>query len=157
MKIALYFIGKNKEPLLKAEIDKFQKRLSSYCTMQIEEIPDVKNAKNLKPEQLKRAEEEKFLQHFKPNDMVFLLDEKGKTFNSRSFASWMEKQMSLSSGRLVLCIGGAFGFSESLKQKANGLISLSSLTLTHQMARIVLVEQIYRAFTILNKHPYHND
>lgn len=157
MKLLLLFIGKSKDAYLKQELAKFSKRTQAFCSMELVELDDVKQAKNLSPDQLKAAEAEKFNKQFKPTDAVFLLDEKGKQYSSKAFADFIEKQLRESSGRMVFCIGGAFGFDEGLKQKSRGLISLSKMTMNHQIARLVLTEQVYRAFTILNNHPYHNE
>ncbi len=157
MKISLYCIGKTQSKELNALIDEYKKRLPSFINFEIKEIPDVKNAKNITENELKKAEENALLQYISTQDTLILLDEKGKEYTSVEFSKFIDNQMNTSSKHLIFAIGGALGFSEDCKQKAQHKISLSSMTFTHQMIRLFFVEQLYRAFSILQGKPYHNE
>ena len=156
MKITLLVVGKTTNTALEAMISDYQKRLTHYVPFELRVLPELKNAKSLSFEQQKQAEGEMILKSVGPSSQVILLDEHGKEYRSVEFASWMEKQMS--SGRdLVFVVGGPYGFSQEVYGRANGLISLSQMTFSHQMVRLVFVEQIYRAMTILRGEPYHHE
>ena len=156
MKITLLVVGKTTNTALEAMISDYQKRLTHYVPFELRILPELKNAKSLSFEQQKQAEGEMILKSVAPSSQVILLDEHGKEYRSVEFASWMEKQMS--SGRdLVFVVGGPYGFSQEVYGRANGLISLSQMTFSHQMVRLVFVEQIYRAMTILRGEPYHHE
>lgn len=156
MKITLLVVGKTTNTALEAMISDYQKRLTHYVPFELRILPELKNAKSLSFEQQKQAEGEMILKSVAPSSQVILLDEHGKEYRSVEFASWMEKQMS--SGRdLVFVVGGPYGFSQEVYGRANGLISLSKMTFSHQMVRLVFVEQIYRAMTILRGEPYHHE
>ncbi len=156
MKITLLVVGKTTNTALEAMISDYQKRLTHYVPFELRVLPELKNAKSLSFEQQKQAEGEMILKSIGPSSQVILLDEHGKEYRSVEFASWMEKQMS--SGRdLVFVVGGPYGFSQEVYGRANGLISLSQMTFSHQMVRLVFVEQIYRAMTILRGEPYHHE
>lgn len=133
------------------------KRLPNYIGFEIKELSDVKNAKNLSSVQLKKAESAIILQELSEQDVVMLLDEKGREFTSKEFATLLEEKMNQSIKRLVFVVGGAYGFSEECYERANGKIALSKMTFTHQMVRLFFVEQLYRAFSILQNKPYHNE
>lgn len=120
-------------------------------------MPDIKNAKNLTPDQLKKEEAKLFLNQIESNELVILLDEKGKQFTSREFSEKIDFWLGSSVKKINFLVGGAYGFSEEIYQRANEKISLSKMTFTHQMIRLFFVEQIYRAATILQGKPYHND
>lgn len=120
-------------------------------------IPDIKNVKNLSEEQQKEKEGELILKGLQPGDYLVLLDDKGKEFTSKEFAKYMEKKMQSVPRRLVFVVGGPYGFSEAVYKAAAEKISLSRLTFSHQMIRLIFVEQIYRAMTILNNEPYHHE
>lgn len=133
----------------------YSKRLSNYIPLEIKDI-DIKAKKlNSKDTQL-QTEAVKLLAQIKPSDYVVLLDENGKTFTSESFAVWMNKKFSGISADLIFIIGGAYGFHESIKKRANEEIALSNMTFTHQMVRVIFLEQLYRALTILKNEPYHH-
>ena len=156
MKITLLVVGKTTNTALEAMISDYQRRLTHYVPFELRVLPELKNAKSLSFEQQKQAEGEMILKSIGPSSQVILLDEHGKEYRSVEFASWMEKQMS--SGRdLVFVVGGPYGFSQEVYGRANGLISLSQMTFSHQMVRLVFVEQIYRAMTILRGEPYHHE
>jgi 23S rRNA (pseudouridine1915-N3)-methyltransferase len=156
MRITLLVIGKTTDPRLQSLIEDYQKRLAHYVPFDFAVIPDIKNAKSLSEEQLKTAEGEVILARMTPSMEVILLDEHGREFRSVEYADWLQKKMG--SGRdLTLVIGGAYGFSPAVYQRANGKLSLSQMTFSHQMIRLMAIEQIYRAMTILRGEPYHHE
>lgn len=156
MTIKLFAIGKTDNKELSFLIDSYNKRLAHYIKFQFEIIPDIKNAKNLSEEQQKQKEGELILNKISNSDVLILLDENGKQFDSVNFANYLQKHMN--SGIKVLCfvIGGPYGFSEAIYNRANGKVSLSKMTFSHQMVRLFFVEQLYRGFTILRNEPYHH-
>jgi len=156
MKIQLYLTGKTVDTRLQSLIDDYQQRLKHYVPFELVVLPDLKNAKALTEEQIKVAEGEALLARLTPAMDVILLDEHGKEFRSIEFADYLQKKMS--SGRdLALVIGGPYGFSQAVYDRANGKLSLSQMTFSHQMIRIMAIEQIYRAMTILRGEPYHHE
>ncbi len=157
MKITLLVIGKTDEPYLETGIAKYLGRLEHYVPFELKIIPDIKNRKTLSEAQQKKMEGELLLSQFQSGDVVVLLDENGKTFSSRSFSKWIESQMNTGCKRLVFVIGGPYGFSQEVYEKANSKISLSEMTFSHQMVRLIFVEQLYRAFTIMKGEAYHHD
>ena len=156
MQITLLAIGKTDSKELAALIDEYQKRLGRYIKFQFLIIPDLKNSKNLSEPQQKEKEGELILAQIETSDFVVLLDEGGKQFTSISFSNYLQKKMNSGLKRLVLVIGGPYGFGEKVYARCNGKISLSSMTFSHQMVRLFAVEQLYRAFTILRNEPYHH-
>ena len=157
MKIVLLSIGKTFQKFVKEGCAEFEKRLAHYINFQAVELPDIKNKAALSPADLMEKEAEKFLSHIKPADILILLDEKGKQLSSRKLASQLNNYFISGSPTIVILIGGAFGTAPSLQQRAHLLLSLSALTFSHQMARLIATEQIYRAMTILRNEKYHND
>ena len=161
MKITLLVVGKTSDAKLQSLIEGYQQRLKHYVPFELAVIPDVKNAKSMSEEQLKKAEGNAILEFTIHNaqctkPMIFLLDEHGQEFRSIEYADWLQKKMS--SGRdLTLVIGGAYGFSKEVYDRADGKISLSKMTFSHQMIRLMAIEQIYRAMTILRGEPYHHE
>lgn len=156
MKIQLFLTGKTNDPRLQSLIDDYQQRLKHYVPFELVVLPDLKNAKALTEEQIKAAEGEAILARLTPAMDVILLDEHGREFRSIEFADYLQKKMS--SGRdLALVIGGPYGFSQAVYERANGKLSLSQMTFSHQMIRIMAIEQIYRAMTILRGEPYHHE
>jgi 23S rRNA (pseudouridine1915-N3)-methyltransferase len=156
MKIQLLITGKTNDPRLVSLIDDYRERLKHYVPFELVVLPDLKNAKALSEEQVKAAEGEAMLRFFTPSMDVVLLDEHGKEFRSVEFADWLQKKMA--SGRdLTLVIGGPYGFSKDVYARANGKLSLSRMTFSHQMIRVMAIEQIYRAMTILRGEPYHHE
>ncbi len=137
-------------------IEEYVKRLSFYIKFEIDIIPDLKNSKNLPEAQQKEKEGELILSKTQSSDHIVLLDERGKEFSSVEFSSELQKKMNSGTKTLVFVIGGPYGFSEQMYQRANAKISLSKMTFSHQMIRLFFVEQLYRAFTILNNEPYHH-
>lgn len=157
MRINLLCIGKTDDKEIAGLVKYYQNRLPKHWNFEITEISDVKNAKNLSPELLKKEEAKLFLSHTENSDIVVLLDENGKQFTSREFAGKIDNWMNSSVKKVSFFIGGAYGFSEEIYQRANEKMSLSKMTFTHQMIRLFFVEQIYRADQILQGKPYHND
>ena len=156
MNIKLLAIGKTDNKNLQTLIDDYSKRLSFYIKFELEIIPDLKNAKNLSESQQKEKEGELILSKIAPTDQLILLDENGSTFSSIGFSEYLQKKMNAGIKTLVFVIGGPYGFSEEIYKKAQGKISLSEMTFSHQMVRLFVIEQIYRGFTILKNEPYHH-
>ncbi|QIE60791.1 23S rRNA (pseudouridine(1915)-N(3))-methyltransferase RlmH [Rasiella rasia] len=156
MKITLLAIGKTDDKDLQRLIALYSKRLGHYISFTSEIILDIKNSKNLSEEQQKQLEGVEILKKVAPNEALILLDEKGKTYTSEGFATFLQKKMNSGLKNLVFVIGGPYGFSQEIYARANGKISLSSMTFSHQMVRLFFVEQLYRAFTILRNEPYHH-
>mgnify|MGYP003584356895 FL=1 len=156
MNIRLLTIGKTDNKALQTLIDDYTKRLSFYVKFDLEIIPDIKNVKNLSEAQQKEKEGELILSKITPIDQLILLDENGKTFSSVGFSDFLQKKMNTGIKTLVFVIGGPYGFSETVYQKAQGKVSLSEMTFSHQMVRLFVIEQIYRGFTILRNEPYHH-
>ena len=152
----LLTIGKTDNKALQTLIDDYTKRLSFYVKFDLEIIPDIKNVKNLSEAQQKEKEGELILSKITPTDHLILLDENGKTFSSIGFSDFLQKKMNAGTKTLVFVIGGPYGFSETVYQKAQGKVSLSEMTFSHQMVRLFVIEQIYRGFTILRNEPYHH-
>ena len=156
MNIRLLAIGKTDNKALQTLIDDYTKRLSFYVKFDLEIIPDIKNVKNLSEAQQKEKEGELILSKITPTDHLILLDENGKTFSSVGFSDFLQKKMNAGIKTLVFVIGGPYGFSDTVYQKAQSKVSLSEMTFSHQMVRLFVIEQIYRGFTILRNEPYHH-
>ncbi|WP_294207145.1 23S rRNA (pseudouridine(1915)-N(3))-methyltransferase RlmH [uncultured Chryseobacterium sp.] len=157
MQINLLCIGKTDDKEITSLISYYLKRMPKHWNFNIIEIPDVKNARNLSPDLLKKEQAKLFLSHTDKNDLMILLDEKGKQYTSREWAQKIDSWMGSSLKKIHILIGGAYGFSEDIYTRANEKISLSKMTFTHQMIRLFIVEQVYRADQILQGKPYHND
>ena len=157
MKILFLVIGKTDESYLETGIGKYIKRLEHYIPFEMKVIPDIKNRKTLTEEQQKKAEGDLILSQLNPGDDLILLDEKGKTFTSVMFSQWIEKQMNAGSKRIIFVVGGPYGFSKEVYDKCKFKISLSEMTFSHQMVRLIFIEQLYRAMNILNGGPYHHE
>ncbi|MGM5470966.1 23S rRNA (pseudouridine(1915)-N(3))-methyltransferase RlmH [Flavobacteriaceae bacterium LMO-SS05] len=156
MTIKLLAIGKTDNKELLKLIEDYQKRLGFYIKFEFEIIPDLKNAKNLTEDQQKQKEGELILGKLNTTDVLILLDENGKQMDSVSFSTYLQKHMNSGIKQLVFVIGGPYGFSEDVYTTAQGKLSLSKMTFSHQMVRLFVVEQLYRAFTILRNEPYHH-
>lgn len=156
MNIRLLAIGKTDNKSLQTLIDDYTKRLSFYVKFDLEVIPDIKNVKNLSEAQQKEKEGELILSKLSATDQLILLDENGTTFSSAGFSDYLQKKMNTGIKTLVFVIGGPYGFSEEIYKKAQGKVSLSEMTFSHQMVRLFVIEQIYRGFTILRNEPYHH-
>lgn len=156
MRITLLVIGKTDDDYLRDGIQKYLSRLIHYVNFEMKILPDVKQGKNFNADKMKAEEGKLILKALHPGDHVLLLDETGKTFSSKEFASFLENKMNQSMQHLVFIIGGPFGFSEEVYERASGNISLSRMTFSHQMVRLFFTEQLYRAFTILRGEKYHH-
>lgn len=157
MKITLLVLGKTEEKYLKDGIGKYTKRLKHYVKFEIIEIPELKNTKNLTEDQQKEKEAELIKKYISTTGHMILLDEKGEEFTSPQFSVFLSKKMLGSVQNLVFVIGGPYGFDNTIYALANGKISLSKMTFSHQMVRLFFAEQVYRAFTILKGEPYHHE
>ena len=153
----LIVIGKTKSKFLLDGENEYQKRLRHYCKFSELIIPDIKNGGKLSKKELKEKECSLILASIKSNDYVILLDDKGETLSSIEFSEFLNKKMVSSTYELVFIIGGAFGFSESVYRRANTKVSLSKMTFSHQMVRMIFKEQLYRAFSILKGEKYHHE
>ena len=156
MQIKLLAIGKTNNKQLQQLIEDYQKRLSHYIKFSLEIIPDLKKTKNLTETQLKQKEGELILNKISNTDVLILLDENGKQLNSVEFSNYLQKHMNSGIKQLVFVIGGPYGFSQEVYNKAQGKLSLSKMPFLHQMVRLFFIEQLYRGFTILKGEPYHH-
>ena len=157
MKIKLLAIGKTDNPQLIKLIDEYQNRLKHYIKFELEIIADLKNVKKISEIQQKQKEGELILSKLQKTDHLILLDEKGQHFTSIEFSKYLQKKMNMGLKRLVLVVGGPYGFSEAVYKKSIGKIALSKMTFSHQMIRLFIVEQLYRGFSILKNEPYHHE
>lgn len=156
MKIKIILIGKTEEKYLKEGCSIYLQKLTHYCPIEYIELADLKQTKNLSRKEQKIREGKLILTKLHVSDTVVLLDEKGEKYSSIDFSKCIEKYISSSIKQLVFVVGGAYGFSEEVYEKAITLLSLSPMTFSHQMIRLLFLEQLYRAFTILNNEPYHH-
>lgn len=156
MKVCLLVVGKTDEAYLQKGIEIFLKRIPHYLPFEMKIIPDIKNTKNLSEEQQKEKEGELILQQLATSDELILLDESGAEFTSTKFAQFLERKMLSGIKRMVFVIGGPFGFSGPVFSRSNSSLSLSKMTFSHQMVRLIFAEQLYRALTILKGEPYHH-
>lgn len=156
MTTTLLFVGKTTDPHIEALCQEYLKRLTHYLPVRVQVIPELRNTKAMTPEQQKQAEGELILRAVPQSAELILLDEHGREYRSIEFAQQIQKKMS--SGRdIFFAIGGPYGFSQAVYDRANSKISLSQMTFSHQMVRLFLIEQIYRAMTILRGEPYHHE
>ncbi len=156
MKITLLVVGKTTDSHLQALINDYEKRLTHYLPFTLQVIPELKNAKNLRQEQQKQAEGELILKQVDNSTMLVLLDEHGKEFRSIDFAQYLQK-LQTAGRNVTFVVGGPYGFSDEVYKRAEGKISLSQMTFSHQMIRLIFIEQLYRAMTILKGEPYHHE
>lgn len=157
MKLLLLFTGRTAGSVYPQLIMEYVQRLAHYVPTTLEELPDLKGTKSLTTEQQKEREADQVFERLQGGDVLVLLDERGKEMTSREFSLWMEQRLQTVPRRLVLLVGGPYGFSPRIYEAAQQKISLSRMTFSHQMVRLFLVEQIYRAFTIIRGEPYHHD
>ena len=157
MKITFLTVGKTTNPHLIKLQEEYQNRLKYYIPFETVVIPELKNTKNLSISEQQEKEADLILKAFEANDEVILLDEKGKQYTSMGFSEFIAKKMLASHKRIIFVVGGPYGFSERVYQRANGKISLSAMTFSHQMIRLIFTEQLYRAMTILKGEPYHHE
>ena len=157
MNIVLLTVGRTDVKWVKEGLDLYASRLVHYVPFAVNEIPELKKVSALTKQQIKEKEGELILKQLSPSDVLILLDEHGREFRSLEFADYVQRQLSSGARNLVFVIGGAYGFSEAVYSRAQGKISLSRMTFSHQMVRTVFAEQLYRAFTILRGEPYHHE
>jgi 23S rRNA (pseudouridine1915-N3)-methyltransferase len=157
MQIKLLTVGKTDHPAIQQLIEEYTGRLTHYIRFKLEVIPDLKNTKSLSELIQKEKEGDLILKKIQSSDELILLDERGKSFGSMEFSELIQKKMNSGLKQLVYVIGGPYGFSESVYQRANAKISISKMTFSHQMIRPFFIEQLYRAFTILRNEPYHHE
>lgn len=157
MKIELAVIGKTSIGYLKQGIEEYIKRLKHYVPFEIKYIDDIKNTKNTSEDQQKRTEGAKILSLLDKSDFVVLLDEHGKEYTSMQYSSYIQKRMLSGTKKVVFVIGGPYGFSQEVYDRANDKISFSKMTFNHEMIRLIFTEQLYRAYTIINHEPYHHE
>jgi len=157
MKLRLVVLGKTDKKELQDLIEEYEGRIRHYIPFETVIIPDIKKSRHSSNEEVRIQEGKVILENLKSSDIVFLFDEKGKSYSSRGFARLLQKQMSAGHKQWVLVVGGAYGFSKDVYARAQGKISLSEMTFSHQMVRLFIVEQVYRACTILKGEPYHHD
>ncbi|MCX6238981.1 MAG: 23S rRNA (pseudouridine(1915)-N(3))-methyltransferase RlmH [Bacteroidia bacterium] len=157
MKILLLTIGNTDKKYMKEGLDDYVKRLSFYMSFEMKVIPDIKNRNSLTEELQKEKEGQLILNQVSSGDFLILLDERGTEFSSIEFSKWIEKKMISGIRQIVFVIGGPYGFSNTVYQRSDFKISLSKMTFSHQMVRIIFVEQIYRAMTIIKNEPYHHE
>jgi Uncharacterized conserved protein len=157
MKIILLTVGKSTNSHLIKLQEEYQNRLKFYIPFEMSVIPELKNTKSLSMNEQKEKEADLILKQLDNSDEVVLLDEKGRQFSSVGFSEFISKKMLASHKRMVFVVGGPYGFSDRVYQRANGKVSLSSMTFSHQMIRLIFVEQLYRAMTILKGEPYHHE
>ncbi|MCB0507299.1 MAG: 23S rRNA (pseudouridine(1915)-N(3))-methyltransferase RlmH [Bacteroidetes bacterium] len=155
MKIEIWWTGKTFQDFVAKGYLEFLKRIQKFNAVDIVEFPDVKNQQQA--EIIKKLEAEKILNKLKQDDYLILLDEKGKSFTSTEFAAFIQKKENQSIKKIVFLIGGAYGFDEKIYARANDKISLSSMTFSHQLIRLIFMEQLYRVYTIIHHFPYHNE
>jgi 23S rRNA (pseudouridine1915-N3)-methyltransferase len=156
VKIKLICIGKTGAPFLIEGEKEYLKRLGHYCQLEKIEIPDLKNAKKLSEDLIKKKEGELILSKLQESDHVILLDENGANFSSLKYADYLQKKFNQGGKGIAFVIGGAYGFSDEIYTRSNDKLSLSKMTFSHQMIRMIFLEQLYRAFTILKGEPYHH-
>ena len=157
MKIVLLSIGKTNEKYLIEGISLYQKRLKHYTSFEMIEIPNIKKSQNLSKLELMKKEGELILTNIQNSDLLVLLDDKGKDYNSIRFSEKIQNWMISGKKRIVFVVGGAYGFTEEVYQRGNETLSLSKMTFSHQMVRLFFVEQLYRGYSILNNEPYHHE
>ena len=157
MEVKLVTVGRTDVAWVKEGLDLYVSRLRHYVPFSLVEIPQLKNVAAFSQEQIREREGELILRQLSPGDTVILLDEHGKEYRSVEWAEWIRKQLARGGKALVFVIGGAYGFSEAVHSRADGKVSLSRMTFSHQMVRTIFAEQLYRAFTILKGEPYHHE
>ncbi len=157
MQIELIVIGKTDSKEVAALVELYAKRVNFYCRFAVTTLPDIRNTRHLTSRQQRTAEGEALLRQFTDGDYVVLLDERGDEMRSVEFAAWLQKRLNSGMKRLVMVIGGPYGFSPEVYDRADMLLSLSAMTFPHELVRLFFVEQLYRAMTIMRGEPYHHD
>ena len=157
MNIELIVVGKTDSREVESLVEMYSKRINRYCKFAVTTIADVRNTKNMASSRQKQLEGELILRQVGEGDYLVLMDERGTQYSSMEYADWLQKRMLSGVKRLLLVIGGPYGFSQEVYDRANGKISLSRMTFSHQIVRAIFAEQLYRAFTILHNEPYHHE
>ena len=157
MKVKLLLVGKTVGDYLREGIALYRERIVHYVPFEIVEIPELKGVASLSQEQIKAREGDLILRCLRPTDEVVLLDERGRKYRSVDWARHLEQRLSHSQGDMVFVIGGSYGFSQKVYDRASSMLSLSDMTFSHQLVRLIFVEQLYRAFTIMKGEPYHHE
>ena len=157
MNIELIVVGNTDSKEVEALVEMYAKRVNRYCRFSITTLADVRNTRNMAPSRQKQLEGEAILRLVGEGDCLTLMDERGSQYTSIEFSQWLQKRMLSGVKRLVLVIGGPYGFSDEVYSRADQKISLSKMTFSHQIVRAIFAEQLYRAFTILNNEPYHHE
>ena len=157
MNIELIVVGKTDSKEVETLVEMYAKRVNRYCRFSITTLADVRNTRNMAPSRQKQLEGEAILRMVGDGDCLTLMDERGGQYTSIEFSQWLQKRMLSGVKRLVLVIGGPYGFSDEVYARADQKISLSKMTFSHQIVRAIFTEQLYRAFTILNNEPYHHE
>lgn len=157
MTVDLIMVGKTDSAEVCSLVETYRKRINRYARFSLVTLPDIRGAKNMPPDTLKREEGMLILKNISEGDYLVLLDDKGAEHTSPAFARWLQKRMNSGIKRLVFVIGGAYGFSPAVRTRADDSVSLSRMTFSHQIVRAIFAEQLYRAFTILNNEPYHHE
>lgn len=157
MSIELITIGKTDLTQVAELVEMYARRINRYCRFAVTSLPDARNTRNITPRQQCTVEGEALLRQFAPGDCVVLLDERGEELRSTEFAAWLEKRMAAAPRRILFVIGGPYGFSEAVYARADARLSLSRMTFSHQIVRAIFAEQLYRAFAILHREPYHHE
>ena len=157
MNIELVVVGKTDSKEVEALVEMYSKRVNRYCRFSITTLADVRNTRNMAPSRQKQLEGEAILKMVGDGDCLTLMDERGSQYTSIEFSQWLQKRMLSGVKRLVLVIGGPYGFSDEVYARADQKISLSKMTFSHQIVRAIFAEQLYRAFTILHNEPYHHE
>lgn len=156
MKITFLLTGKTDVEPVKVLMDEYTKRIGHYTNFEVITIPDIKNIKNLSIEQYRQKEAEQQKKYLTKSDFIILLDENGKEYSSEKFAQFLEHKMQIGIKNPVFVVGGAFGFTDEIRKMAEQSVSLSKMTFPHQLVRLIFLEQLYRAFTIIRKEKYHH-
>jgi len=156
MKITILFTGKTKPEYIDLGVQDYIRRLMHYTVLKINEIPELKKTKGIPQQAIMEQEGDRILKNIQPEDYVVLLDERGKQLSSTELAGWIQEKELHSQKSLVFVTGGAFGFGKKVYDRANLLLSVSKMTFSHQVIRILFLEQLYRAFTLIKGHPYHH-
>ncbi len=157
MKLALLQTGKTDEAYIRDAVAVYEKRMAKYARFEIQTLPDIRNAKNMPASVLKEKEAEQMLAVFRPDDLIILLDDKGKEYTTMQFSAFLSEKMMSSKKRILFVIGGAWGFDEKIYSRADHKMSLSKLTFSHQLVRLLFAEQLYRALTVIAGDPYHHE
>lgn len=157
MKIVLLQTGKTTERYLTEGLSIYEERIRRYTSFETISLPDIRKTRNMPEEEQKSKEGDQMLRIFREDDFIVLLDDKGREFSTVEFSSWLERSLMIQKKRILFVIGGPWGFSEEIRRKADLTLSLSRMTFSHQMVRLLFLEQLYRAFTVIRREPYHHE